>query len=262
MENTYHVVLEKNDIMIYVSSKNLYRMISPIAIEHVKFANINDKNLKFSKNDVIITQNEAVSKIAKKKKIMNILVLKNNYYSSQDKEYFDFFITEKNLNPLVFMLIENDSFEGIKFSNRDNIINFVFDPSFKHVLLLHRNKSFWGYEPVKGGIEKNETPKKAVIRETYEECGLNITSPYRLPKKIGYNSIQFDTKTIRKISAIIFISKIDKKTKFTIREKSAKMAFKSLRWVPLKEAKNLFALPRYRLAFSYVLKNQDLINKK
>lgn len=90
---------------------------------------------------------------------------------------------------------------------------------------------------------------------------MNITSPYKLPKEIEYSNIQFDTKTIRKIRAMIFISKIDKKTKSTIREKSAKMAFKSLRWVPLKKAKRMFVLPRYRLAFSYVLENLDLINK-
>lgn len=128
--------------MIYVSSKSLYKKISSTVIENVKFANMNDKNLKFSKNDIIITQEETVSKIAKRKKIINILVLKNNYYSSQDTEYFDFFITEKNLNPLVSMLIKNGGFEDIKFSNRTNIINFIIDSSLKNVLLLDRNKSF------------------------------------------------------------------------------------------------------------------------
>lgn len=247
--------------MIYISSKSLYRKISPIVLENIRFVNTVDKNLKFKKNDILITQDELVTKFTRKKKVVSVFVLKNNYYSSQDMEYFDFFITEKNLNNLISMLIKNGGFENIKSSNRVNIINFVVDSNLKSVLLLGRNKSFWGYEPIKGGIEKNETPEEAVIRETYEECGLNITNLYKLPKKIEYKNIQFDTNTIRKIKAIVFVSKIDK-TKTTIRERSAKLVFEYSRWVPLEEAKNMFVLPRYRLAFSYMLKNLDLLNKK
>ena len=248
--------------MIYISSKSLYRKISPKLVTKVRPVIIDDKTLKLGKNDVIITQDEVVAKIARKGKIKSVLVLKNNYFSSQSIEYFDFFTTEKNLNLLISMLIKNGGFNRIKISNRTNIINFVLDTTLKRVLLLKRNKPFWGYEPVKGGIEKNETPEEAVIRETYEECGLKVTNLYRLPKKIKYNSIQFDTNTIRKIKALVFVSKVDKEAKSNVKEKSAKIAFDSSKWVPLKQAKNMFVLPRYGLAFSYLLEHLNLINKK
>ena len=43
----------------------------------------------------------------------------------------------------------------------------------KEFLLMLRKKHWVGYEFVKGGIEKNETPEKAMIRELEEEAGVS-----------------------------------------------------------------------------------------
>lgn len=43
----------------------------------------------------------------------------------------------------------------------------------KEFLLMKRKKNWVGYEFVKGGIEKSETPEKAVERELREETGIS-----------------------------------------------------------------------------------------
>lgn len=76
---------------------------------------------------------------------------------------------------------------------RDNVQAFVFtkNPGFR-VLILKRTPERSGYwQPVCGGIEKEEKPEETVIREVFEETGikgiksvinLNYTFVYRETK--------------------------------------------------------------------------------
>ncbi|MEM4261849.1 MAG: NUDIX domain-containing protein [Candidatus Diapherotrites archaeon] len=67
----------------------------------------------------------------------------------------------------------------------------IFDIKDKetYFLLMHRILNWKGWEFVKGGIDKNESPEEAVLREIEEETGLfklNIIS--RLNKKMAWAS--------------------------------------------------------------------------
>jgi 8-oxo-dGTP diphosphatase len=52
-------------------------------------------------------------------------------------------------------------------------IGCIFDKNYSQVLLLKR-RDFPLWVPPGGGIESNETPEQAVLREVFEETGLKV----------------------------------------------------------------------------------------
>ncbi len=64
-----------------------------------------------------------------------------------------------------------------------------------YFLLMHRVLNWKGWEFVKGGIDKNETPEEAVLREVEEETGLvKVAIISRLTRKIvwTHNGTRYD----------------------------------------------------------------------
>ena len=90
----------------------------------------------------------------------------------------------------------------------------------KEFLLMLRKKHWIGYEFVKGGIEKNETPEKAIIRELEEEAGVsksNILSllPTFIKMRVDYPS-NFISKNYSGAVFKTFIVKIKSRSKIRI----------------------------------------------
>lgn len=57
------------------------------------------------------------------------------------------------------------------------VLGFIFDSSFKKVLLINKNRPDWQKGKINGiggKIERNETPKAAISREVLEETRLVI----------------------------------------------------------------------------------------
>lgn len=239
--------------MIYIIPKSLAKGIrKPKHVEHLTYSEMKAKE--FKNDDVIVSNLDSVVKYSNSKKINCVFLLKRNYRPNSKKELFKFFITEKSLLPLCDALSKR-TINQFKVENRDSVINFIFDKKYKKTLLLHRKKPFWGYEPVKGGIDKGESQKDAVIRETYEECGLKISDIlYTAPKPIVYNNINLETGKIRHTTAYVFVSVANTNSRTSINEKDAKRAFTDSKWFDIKTAKFKFVLPRYQLAFEYALK--------
>ena len=68
---------------------------------------------------------------------------------------------------------------------------WIYDPIAKEILLLKVKSgqlSFW--QPITGGIESDESPEAACIREIFEETGLEIELTKLL--KIGHHTVVID----------------------------------------------------------------------
>lgn len=68
---------------------------------------------------------------------------------------------------------------------------WIYDPIAKKILLLKvkiEQRSFW--QPITGGIESDESPEIACIREIFEETGLEIELTKLL--KIGHHTVVVD----------------------------------------------------------------------
>ena len=72
----------------------------------------------------------------------------------------------------------------------------IYHKKLQRYLILRRNpKRYRGWGLVKGGIEPDETPEQACLRETFEEIGVRISSDELI--KLGHTSAYFDnTKQI------------------------------------------------------------------
>ena len=68
---------------------------------------------------------------------------------------------------------------------------WIYNPIAKEILLLKVKSgqlSFW--QPITGGIESDESPEAACIRETFEETGLEIELTELL--QIGHHTVVID----------------------------------------------------------------------
>ena len=68
---------------------------------------------------------------------------------------------------------------------------WIYDPIAKEILLLKVKSgqlSFW--QPITGGIESDESPEAACIREIFEEAGLEIELTELL--QIGHHTVVID----------------------------------------------------------------------
>lgn len=68
---------------------------------------------------------------------------------------------------------------------------WIYNPIAKEILLLKvktEQRSFW--QPITGGIESDESPEIACIREIFEETGLEIELTKLL--KIGHHTVVID----------------------------------------------------------------------
>lgn len=68
---------------------------------------------------------------------------------------------------------------------------WIYDPIAKEILLLKvktEQRSFW--QPITGGIESDESPGAACIREIFEETGLEIELTKLL--KISHHTVVID----------------------------------------------------------------------
>ena len=74
---------------------------------------------------------------------------------------------------------------------KHSIEAWIYDPIAKEILLLKVKSgqlSFW--QPITGGIESDESPEAACIREIFEETGLEIELTKLL--KIGHHTVVVD----------------------------------------------------------------------
>ena len=74
---------------------------------------------------------------------------------------------------------------------KHSIEAWIYDPIAKEILLLKVKSgqlSFW--QPITGGIESDESPEAACIREIFEETGLEIELTKLL--KIGHHTVVID----------------------------------------------------------------------
>ena len=68
---------------------------------------------------------------------------------------------------------------------------WIYNPIAKEILLLKvkiEQRSFW--QPITGGIESDESPEIACIREIFEEAGLEIELTELL--QIGHHTVVID----------------------------------------------------------------------
>lgn len=74
---------------------------------------------------------------------------------------------------------------------KHSIEAWIYDPIAKEILLLKVKTgqlSFW--QPITGGIESDESPEAACIREIFEETGLEIELTELL--QIGHHTVVID----------------------------------------------------------------------
>ena len=116
----------------------------------------------------------------------------------------------------------------------------------KKILMQHRSSDaptspdHWGF--FGGNIEKNETPYKSIIRETYEELEIKLKKPKLFHKE--YVNIKNKEHT-----NFYFIEKIEDKNKIQLHEGQG------LGWFSPNEVQNL-------LAKQYVKNVMKIINEK
>lgn len=77
---------------------------------------------------------------------------------------------------------------------RENVQVYVYSIEEKKVLMLKRIPEKAGYwQPVCGGVEKNETNMAAAVRELYEETGIEAKSELiELPFEFKYQEPKDD----------------------------------------------------------------------
>ena len=86
---------------------------------------------------------------------------------------------------------------------------WIYDPIAKEILLLKvktEQRSFW--QPITGGIESDESPEIACIREIFEETGLEIELTKLL--QVGHHTVVIDEdltifKTLFLVEIFIFL---------------------------------------------------------
>ena len=85
---------------------------------------------------------------------------------------------------------------------------WIYDPIAKEILLLKvkiEQRSFW--QPITGGIESDESPEIACIREIFEETGLEIELTKLL--QVGHHTVVIDEDLT--IFKTLFLVKTQKK---------------------------------------------------
>ena len=110
-------------------------------------------------------------------------------------------------------------------------------------LLLKRKLHWKGWEFVKGGKEKNETDKQAILRELREETGLKsikITS-YKLKGKYNYNKKLADRKNYSGQTFKLYSAEV-KKGKVKI----DKLEHENYKWVTFSSAIKLLTWQNQR----------------
>ena len=117
---------------------------------------------------------------------------------------------------------------------KNAVIGIIFSPNKKKVLILER-KDLPVWVLPGGGIDENETPEEAILRETLEETGLHVS----LIKKVGeYFPINRLTSTTH-----VFECK-EEHGKLSLGDETNQIAFVPLEHLP----KNFFFLHRDWLA--------------
>ena len=238
--------------MIYIIPESLAGAIQANGqVQSLNYQELLDSEIK--KGDVIVSNLDDAIRYANENHVTSIFVLEYGYTAQSNKELFNFFTTKKNIKPLCEALGKKNIY-NFEREDRVTVMNFIFDKERKRVLLQKRRRPFWGYEPVKGGVEVNESLRDALSRETYEECGLKISSIlYEAPEPIIYENIDIGMNRIRHVTAYVFACIADDKSKTSINEEDAKKVFSGSDWIGINEAESKFVLPRYRLAFEYAL---------
>ena len=61
----------------------------------------------------------------------------------------------------------------ISRSYRQNVVGVIINPERNKILILNRKKNLTEWQFPQGGIEENETPEQAILREMKEETGLS-----------------------------------------------------------------------------------------
>ncbi len=119
---------------------------------------------------------------------------------------------------------------------RRAVIGIVFRdfPDGRKFLLLKRVEGWKGWEFPKGGVEKGETNKEAVLREVREETGLKrVKAIKRVGKPVKYD---YPKKTCEKFGCYGTIQKAFLVQAITTGVKVEKGSFSGYAWLTDKEA--------------------------
>ncbi|MEA3463857.1 MAG: NUDIX hydrolase [Patescibacteria group bacterium] len=129
------------------------------------------------------------------------------------------------------------------FNMARNVSLILLYDKNKRILLQHRSKytkrlpNFWAF--FGGGIEKGETPKQALIRESKEE--LNYT-----PKRPSLLMVQeFEYKNVKN-KKYVYMEELDKSVKLNQNEGQA------MGWFYLNDIKNLKMIEHDREVIKYI----------
>jgi 8-oxo-dGTP diphosphatase len=80
----------------------------------------------------------------------------------------------------------------MKKSNRCSVIGIIFDKERSKVIVVkRRDVPIWVLPG--GGVEENESPKEAVVREVFEETGLNVVIERHVGTYFPINRLTYTT---------------------------------------------------------------------
>lgn len=246
-------------------NRNLKYIASEINAKFIKNAMVNWNKLK--KEDIVISNDEEITKKAKIRKITAIHLMENGHFDKDSEEKYDFsFYYTKKFNKSAISgikIVELYKKGKIKAKVRRGVANVILNKKHSKVLLLKRKRPAWGYSLVQGGIEKGETEVQALRRETYEESGVSkfillkkvpIKTTYYLTKFNGLNAI-----SIRIGKYNLFITEAEEGNKITFNDSSAKDMFISGGWFSISDAYKLLTLSRHKKYLDYAI---DILNIK
>ena len=126
----------------------------------------------------------------------------------------------------------------------------------KELLIITSNKGLLTIP--KGGLESNETPLQAALREIYEESGLTKVSVIKEIGTIirpGYSSDNDDQPTVEK-HIIIFLCQTNEQ-KLQPVDKN----IRSAEWVPIQKALKILSWPEEKLFLKKQLQNLFAITR-
>ncbi len=256
-----YVIIEK-DRKNYLKFKRLRLDAKFIEKKNIKWEELKNK-------DVIVSDDEEVTKRAVKNKIMSVLLIKLKTYSKNSDivSDFEFYYSGKfnksAINGIKAVVLYNNG--KLKAKIRKGVANVILNKNHDKVLLLKRRSPGWGYSFVQGGIEEGESELDALKRETYEESGVkDFKVLKKIHIKVPYYLVQFNGVEVWKIRIgryDLFITEAEEGNKISFNDSSAKEMFISGEWFSISDAYKLLPLARHKKYLEYAINYQKNIKK-
>ncbi|WP_212113184.1 NUDIX domain-containing protein [Candidatus Shikimatogenerans silvanidophilus] len=194
----------------------------------------------------------------------NYPIIKNNYYHISHIN-INYIINElwnykkkiiniyhKNIKKIWFLIFKN--YKIIRSSG-----GIIFDKKEEYILFIYRNNK-WDFP--KGKIEKNETSKKAAIREIIEECGI-IKKNIKIIKKINNIYYLYKNKKNYILKDVIWYKMI-MKNKFNKFIPQKEENIEKICWIYKKNIKKIFkkTYPSIKFILYFITNKKNFITNK